>query len=217
MDQPSLKDIPLFSGLDDAVLAGLSERAVVRSFPRNAVIINEGDNAESLFLLHSGKVKVFMSDAQGREVILAILGTGEHFGEMVLDEGPRSASVMTMEPSTFSVINRGAFREFVTQNPVVALAIIQALARRLRAADSKIADLALMDVYGRVARTLLDLAQEEDGRMVIAERPTQQALADMVGASREMISRILKDLRTGGYVREEGKALVIHRKPPAHW
>lgn len=195
-------------------LAGLG---VVRSFPANMIIVNEGDASDSLYVIVSGRVKVFVSDEEGRQMVLGEQGPGEFFGEIVLDAGPRSASVMTAEPSRLAVISQHDFRLFCASHPAMAMMLVGRLIQRVRQLTENVKNLALMDVYGRVARLLLELAREDNGRQVIDPRPTQQDIAIRVGASREMISRILKDLAVGGYIRVEGPRLVIERQPPRAW
>lgn len=213
----NLRNIPLFSGLQEEGLRAISDHAVIKTFPKNTIVIHEGELADSLYVILSGKVKVYLSDDKGKEIDLAVQGPGEYFGEMGLDDGPRSASVMTLEPCTFSTIGKSVLKDFLAKNPPIAMSIIQGLVKRLRAADAIIGNLALLDVYGRVARTLLKLAREENGKLVITQKLTQQDLANMVGASREMINRILRDLKSGGYIRTEGKKIVITTKPPPGW
>lgn len=203
--------------LDAAELRALAEQGVIKSFPKNSVIVNEGDETHSFYIIVAGRVKVYVSDESGKEIVLGTYGAGDYFGEMVLDGGPRSASVMTLEPSRFAVIPREKFREFVLTHPNFTMHFVERLIRRTRTLTESVKSLALMDVYGRVARLLLELAKPENGRMVIAERLTQQDIADRVGASREMISRILKDLATGGYITVEKKQITINKTPPQHW
>jgi CRP/FNR family cyclic AMP-dependent transcriptional regulator len=198
-------------------IATLSKRAVKRSFPKRTVIINEGDAADALYIIASGKVKIYAADAEGREVVLVTSGPGEYFGEMMLDEGPRSASVMTLEASTFLVIPKDDLRQFLKDNPGFAVRLIEKLIHRVRALTASVKSLALMNVYGRVAGLLLELAEERGGNWVIGERLTQQDIASRVGASREMVSRILKDLSDGGYIAVQRKRIVINRKLPTHW
>lgn len=203
--------------LSPAELQALSAHAVKRSSPKQTVIVNEGDPADALYIIVSGRVKVFAADAEGREIVLLTQGPGEYFGEMMLDEGPRSASVMTLEASTFLVIPKASLREFLVQNPAFAVRLIEKLIHRVRSATASIKSLALMDVYGRVARLLLELADERDGSWVISERLTQQDIASRVGASREMVSRILKDLADGGYIAVQRDCIIVNRKLPTRW
>jgi CRP/FNR family cyclic AMP-dependent transcriptional regulator len=162
-------------------------------------------------------VKAYLADEEGKEVLLSTQGPGEYFGEMILDQGPRSASVMTLEPSKFSVITTDQFKKFLTEHPDAGPELVMSLIHRVRELTKTVGNLALLDVYGRVARLLLDLATEEDGEMVISERLTQQDMANRVGCSREMISRILKDLRIGGYLRMDGERIIIAKNPPRAW
>ena len=212
-----LKSIPLFEGLPEAELRALAERTVTRNYPKQAIIVNEGDESDSLYLILSGRVKVYLADEHGKELILAIKGAGQYFGEMVLDEQPRSASVITLEPAQFAVLSRADFRAFLLRHPEVALQLIQNLIRMARGLNQNVRNLAMLDVYGRVARILLELAVEQGGKLVIPEKMTQKDIASRVGASREMINRILRDLTTGGYVSMEAGRITINKAPPARW
>ncbi len=203
--------------LNAAELRALSEQGVVKSFPRNTIIVTEGDETDSFYIIVAGRVKVFVSEESGKEALLRTQGPGDFFGEMVLDGGPRSASVMTLEDSRFVIIPKAKFREFLVSHPTFAMHLVEHLIRRTRALTESVKNLSLMDVYGRVARLLLELAKIENGRLVINEPLTQQDIASRVGASREMISRILKDLATGGYITVEKKRITINKTPPAHW
>lgn len=198
-------------------LRAISAHAVTRAFPRNAVILNEGDRTDTLYVILEGRVKIFVADADGNEVVFHMQGPGEYFGEMMLDEGPRSASVMTLEPSKFLVVPSADFKEFLLKNPAFAVWVIEKLIHRVRALTENVKSLALMDVYGRVARLLLELAREQDGKLAIREKLTQQDIASRVGASREMISKILKELSIGGYITVEHHRITINKTPPRHW
>jgi CRP/FNR family cyclic AMP-dependent transcriptional regulator len=213
-----LKNIPLFSVLADEELDAISRLAVTRNYPKNSIIINEGDHTDSLYVILSGKVKIFLTDDQQKEVIVAIQREGDYFGELaLLDEAPRSASVMTMEPCSLLIVSRGAFERHLANDPKLAISLMRGLAARLRATTENVKSLALLDVYGRIARTLLQFAKEQDGHHVIDDRLTHQDLANMVGASREMVSRIMKDLARGGYIKTEGKRITIKEKLPPGW
>ena len=203
--------------LDEGELRSLAEQGVIKSFPKNTVIVNEGDETNSFYIIVAGRVKVYLSDETGKEIVLSTCGTGDYFGEMVLDGGPRSASVMTLEPSRFAVIPKDKFREFLLTHPKFTMHFVERLIRRTRTLTENVKSLALMDVYGRVARLLLELAKPVNGKMIIEERLTQQDIADRIGASREMISRILKDLTIGGYITIEKKQITINKTPPQHW
>jgi len=203
--------------LSDAELKALSERAIMRAFAKNTVIVSEGDRADSLYIVLSGRVRAYVSDDQGKEMFLSEAGKGEYFGEMALDEGPRSASVITLEPTRLLVVPKDDFAAFLAKSPEFALHLVRKLIRRVRALTHDVKSLALMDVYGRVARMLLDLAVERDGALVIEDRPTQQEMANRIGASREMISRILTELAAGGYIEVARDRITISRTLPCGW
>jgi CRP/FNR family transcriptional regulator, cyclic AMP receptor protein len=203
--------------LDVLDLRDFAQHAVTRTFPKNTVVVSEGDRTDSLYIIVSGRVKIYMSDEKGKEIALNESGPGEYFGEMVLDEGPRSASVMTLEPTEFLVVSKEDFKEFVKKSPEFALHLILKLIKRVRALTNDVKSLALMDVYGRVARMLLGLAVERDGTLVIENKPTQQEIASRVGASREMISRIFGDLTTGGYIEVGRDRITIAKALPRTW
>jgi CRP/FNR family cyclic AMP-dependent transcriptional regulator len=212
-----LKGIPLFQGVSDADLRALAERAGLRTYPKQAIIVSEGDETDSLYVVLSGRVKIYLADEHGKELILAIKGPGQYFGEMVLDGEPRSASVMTLEPSQFAILSRADFRAFLVTHAEVALQLIHNLIRVARGLNHSVRNLAMLDVYGRVARILLNLAVERDGKLVIPERLTQKDIAARVGASREMINRILRELTAGGYVSVQDGRITINKAPPARW
>jgi CRP/FNR family cyclic AMP-dependent transcriptional regulator len=213
-----LRDIPLFSCLDDDSLDGLSKVAVKKTFPSHTILLTEGDKTDSLYVICSGKVKVEISDEHGKEVILTMLGPGEYFGEMALLDGkPRSASVVTREPTEILIISRNDFRNILISNPDAVFNLLRGLLKRLREANEKIESLALMDVYGRVAKLFVQLAKPKGPKLVIGEKLTHQEIANMIGSSREMVSRILKELVTGGYITVERKVITINRKLPHSW
>lgn len=208
----------LIARITDSMVQELAKRGTVRTYPRNTILVNEGERADSLFVILEGRVKVYVAEPSGREMVLGFLGPGEYFGEMALDGRPRSASVMTVEPTTCSVVTHALLREAIAADPDVAMNLIAKLIERARTATESVKNLALMDVYGRVARLLLSLAVEQpDGTAVVPQRMTQQDIADRVGASRDMVSRIFKDLTTGGYVAVNDRTITILRKPPARW
>jgi CRP/FNR family transcriptional regulator, cyclic AMP receptor protein len=212
----TLKAVPFFTLLSDQELDVVRSLASEKTYPKNAVVLTEGEAGDSLFMIQSGKVKVFIGDEDGREIILKILGPGSFFGEMsMIDKQPRSASVTTLETSTFLVLQHSAFEKCVEQAPRIAQMVMQVLAQRVREADRKIGTLALMDVYGRVASTLLELSVYNNGKLMVGEKLSQQDLANMVGASREMVNRILKDLSERGFISIESKSItIINRELP---
>jgi CRP/FNR family cyclic AMP-dependent transcriptional regulator len=203
--------------LAEATLRAIAADGVVRSYPRNTVLINEGDEGDSLFIVLSGRVKVYASNDAGREVVIDFHGPGEYLGEMSLDGAPRSASVVTVEPSTCAVVSRAQFREFILAHPDFALHLIGKLIQRARLATENMKSLALSDVYGRLVRLLNSLAVEEGDRRVVPEKLTQQDIAERVGSSRDMISRLMKDLVAGGYLAVEDRTIVVLRKLPLAW
>ena len=204
--------------LADPLVRDLARGGQLRSMARNTVFIQEGETGDSLYVILSGRVKVFVADADGREMVLDFHGPGDYVGEMSLDGRPRSASVMAVEPTVCSALTREALRAAIVANPDLAMNLICTLIERARIATENVRSLALMDVYGRVARLLLSLAVEQPGgKMVVPERLTQQDIADRVGASRDMVSRIFKDLTTGGYVTVVDRQITINRRPPARW
>jgi len=203
--------------LTGAELRALSGQGAVKSCGKNTVIVSEGDETDSLYVIISGRVKVFVADESGKEIVLGTQRSGDYFGEMVLDGGARSASVMTLEPSRFLVVPRSKVREFLRSQPDFEVRLIQKLIRRSRMLTASVKNLALLDVYGRVARLLLELAEEDRGKLVIKEKLTQQDIASRVGASREMVCKILKDLGVGGYISVKQKRITIHKAPPRHW
>lgn len=206
-----------FAPLGEQLLRDIAAAGVVRNYPKNAILINEGEVGDSLYIVLSGRVKVFASNAAGREVVIAFHGPGEYVGEMSLDGSPRSASVMTVEPTTCAIVNRASVREFLLAHPDFALNLIGKLIQRVRVTTENVKSLALTDVYGRLVRLITTLAVERDGVMAVPEKLTQQDIAERVGASRDMISRLLKDLVTGGYLSIADKKITILKKPPTAW
>ena len=212
-----LKTFALFASLQEDDLNALLNKLVVKTFPKHTIVVNEGDITDSLYVILSGKVKVYLGDESGKELILDVKGAGQYFGEMVLDEGPRSASVMTLERSQFAIISRDDFKGVLLKHPEIALHLIQNLIRVTRGLNENVKSLATLDVYGRVARLLLELATKQDGKVVVLEKLTQKDIASRVGASREMINRILRDLTIGGYIKVEAGRITISKAPPSRW
>ena len=190
---------------------------VVRSFPKNSVLVQEGDKSDQFYILLAGKLKVFLADDDGKEIVVDMLSPKQYFGEMALDGESRSASVMTVEASKLAVVQREDFKRFLAENPDAALALIVTLIRRARNLTRTIGNLALLDVYGRVARLLIDNASDESGKLVVTEKMSQQEIAQRIGSSREMVSRILSDLKEGGYLSLDGGRIVIKQNLPKHW
>jgi len=212
-----LTDIPLFAGLDAEALAMVERHATPRSVRKNTVVIQRGDESSSLYLVLAGRLKVCVADDQGKEVILNTLGPGDHFGELaILGDMPRTATVVSLEDSRLLTLTRTAFHELVRAHPDIALAVIRSLIARVSQLTEQVGRLALGDVYSRVRDLLTTQAVEEDGQLVTG-RFTQSEIAQMVGSSREMISRIFKDLREGGYIRLDDRRVTILKKLPPRW
>ena len=205
-----LRTVPLFASFSEEPLRMLTTVVTRRSVTRGTIIMAAGDPTDSLYIVLSGRLKVMMSDAEGKEVILTIIGPGEFFGEMgLIDDAPRSASVVAIEPCELLAINRRDFKKCLAENFDMSMAVMRGLVRRLREADRKIGSLALLDVYGRVARLLLDMAETVDGQKMVTKRLPKQDIAKMIGASREMVSRVMKDLQLGGYIEMRGSTIVL--------
>ncbi len=205
-----LKSVPLFAGFPEEQLRALVSVVTRRSAPRASVIMAAGDAIDSLYIVITGRLKVMMGDADGKEVILSLIGPGEFFGEMgLIDDSPRSASVVTIEPCELLSITKRDFKICLAENFEMSMAVMRGLVRRLREADRKIGSLALLDVYGRVARLLLDMSEDVDGQRVVTKRLPKQDIAKMIGASREMVSRVMKDLQLGGYIETRGSTIVL--------
>jgi CRP/FNR family cyclic AMP-dependent transcriptional regulator len=205
-----LKSVPLFASFPDDQLHALATLVTRRSAPRSSLIMAAGDATESLYVVISGRLKVMMGDADGKEVILSLIGPGEFFGEMgLIDDSPRSASVIAIEPCELLSLSRRDFKKCMAENFEMTMAVMKGLVRRLREADRKIGSLALLDVYGRVARLLIDMSENVNGQRIVTKRLPKQDIAKMIGASREMVSRVMKDLQMGGYIEMRGSTIVV--------
>jgi CRP/FNR family cyclic AMP-dependent transcriptional regulator len=213
-----LDRVDLFEGLTDEHAELLMERSRVRTFAANTIVVSEGDEGNSLFVVQSGALKAFLTDNAGREVTLSLLDPGDYFGELaLLDEAPRSASVAAVTKSEVLQIPRSAFLALIEVHPACMQMVVRNLVGRIRTLTESVRSLALVDVFGRISRVFNSLAVEKDGVMQIDRRLTQQDLANMVGASREMVNRILRDLVSGGYVELEQHRIIICRKLPQNW
>ena len=205
-----LKSVPLFSHLPAEQLATLAKCAALRRYPRGTLILRAGEQTDGLYIMLAGRAKVLIPDEEGHEVILSLIGPREFFGEMgLLDDNPRSASVETLEACELMRVSKADFLGCLSDNFEMAMRILRGLVKRLREADRQIESLALMDVYGRVARVLLDLAEDIDGKPVIHKAPPKQEIARMIGASREMVSRVMKDLQNSGHIRVDKRRIVL--------
>jgi len=201
-----------------APLRDLAAQGSVRHYRANTMLIEEGDHGDTLFVVLSGSLRIFCADPSGREITLALYGPGEYVGEMSLDGGPRSASVSTEEASVCAVVNGQSLRQHLATNPEFTLELIQRLIRRTRLATESARSLALLDAYGRLVGLLNGLAVARgDGARAIAQRITQQDIARRIGCSRELVSRLIKDLMQGGYIAIEEQRYTLLRKLPAKW
>jgi len=205
-----LRNVPLFSMLPEGQLQLLTRVLSRKAYPKNSTIIAAGDPTDAMYIVVSGRLKVVMSDKEGQEVILAILNQGEFFGEMgLIAQAPRSATVTTIEPCELLTITRADFTKCLQGNFDLTMNVIRGLVKRLREADKKIGSLALMDVYGRVARLLLEMAETIDGQKVVTKKLTKRDIAKMIGASREMVSRVMKELQASGRIEVRAREILL--------
>ena len=208
------REVPLFADLDEPDLDSLLAVATRRKFPKDSVIFFEHDPGDSLFMILSGRVKVTILSDDGREIILSVLGEKDFFGEMsLLDNEPRSATAIAMEDTEVVILHQREFLAIMEKRPRVLVLLLAVLSSRLRKANHQIGSLALLDVYGRVASVLLEMAKEsgtrlKDGRICF-RRPTHQEIANMIGATRETVSRMISDLHRQGYIEISGKNVII--------
>jgi len=203
--------------LDPEALAEISKRGVARLFRERTVLVTEGEKTNALYIIVEGRVRAYVSDANGREAVLSVMGPGEYFGEVALDDGPRSASVITLEPCQLIVVPRAELEDFLDENPGFRSHFINKLIQRIRTLTQNVRSLSLMDAYGRVARLLLESSVTKDGEQYVPERLTQADIASRVGCSREMVSRLMKDLETGQFIAARGADTVILRPFPSGW
>jgi CRP/FNR family cyclic AMP-dependent transcriptional regulator len=210
-----IRRVPLFALLTSSQAEAVADAVIKRRFKRGEVIVEQGEKSNTLFIILTGRVRVVTSDKRGREVILATLNPGDYIGEMsLIDNEPHSATCRAEVQTDMLTLGRAEFARCLPENSSMAYAIMRGLVQRLRHADRKIESLALMDVYGRVARSLLEFAQpDREGLMTIRERISRQDIAKMVGASREMVSRVMKDLEDRGFIetRDDGSMVVKDR------
>ena len=213
-DEELLRTVPIFSELTDEDIASLARHATRRHYPKDTVIFFENEEGDFFFVIVKGRIKVAILGDDGREVILSILGPGDFFGEIaLLDNEPRSATAIAVEESELLSLHRTDFQSVMTENRSIANALIKVLAARLRHANHQISTLALLDVYGRVARVIVDMARDEgrrlrDGRIAF-RRATHQEIANRIGTTRETVTRMLKDLERQGLIQVEGKEIVV--------
>ncbi len=199
-------------------LRQLAQRGEVKHFRKQQRLIEEGTHGDTLFVILAGRLRAYSADERGREIVYGIHGPGEYLGEMSLDGGPRSASVVAEDAAVCAVITRHTLLQHIAAHPGFALELIGRVIRRARLATQSARDMALLDAYGRVVRLLESLAEAQpDGSRRISERLTHAEIAARVGCSREMISRLMKDLERGGYVQTAADGSRTIQALPAHW
>lgn len=211
---PKVNEQDHFAAIRESLLVEVAELGRIATYPRDTLLIREGEHGDVMYVILSGRVKVFSGNTDGREVLLDIHGPGESVGEMALDEGLRSASVVTLETTVCSVISRDMMRQYLVKRPDFALKLIAKLIRRTRVAVENVKRLALLDVHGRITTLLTQLTPEQSGVGVVIDRMSQQELADRVGASRDMVSRVLHDLAEDGYLQIRSRRIVLLKPIP---
>jgi CRP/FNR family cyclic AMP-dependent transcriptional regulator len=203
--------------LPQSLLDAIAPHGSTRSFAANAILINEGDTTDSLYILLSGRVKVYASSEDGRELVLAEYGPGEYFGELSIDGEKRSASIKALEACSCRVVQGSELRQFLADHPDFAMHLTRKLIRMVRRLTGQARSIALQDVYGRMVRVLTELSEPAGEERVLRHKLTQQDIADRIGSSREMVNRVMKELTAGGYIAQRDGRLVILRKLPAAW
>jgi len=213
-----LAEVPIFSGLNQSDLDQLAQCSTRSWFKRGSVIVTEGDPADGLYVVVSGRIKVLLSDNEGKEVVLTVESGGACFGEIaLLDEEPRSASVAALENTELLIIYRDQFMDLLDNHPEFARALIRSLAHMVRRLTKNVENLALKDVYCRIVDVLERRSVVADDVHVVNERLTHQLIADMIGSSREMVSRIMSDLVKGDYISVTSEQIRINRRLPSGW
>lgn len=203
--------------LPQPLLDAIAPHGSTRSFSANAILINEGDTTDSLYILLAGRVKVYASSEDGRELVLAEYGPGEYFGELSIDGEKRSASIKALEACSCRVVQGSELRQFLADHPDFAMHLTRKLIRMVRRLTGQARSIALQDVYGRMVRVLTELSEPAGEERVLRHKLTQQDIADRIGSSREMVNRVMKELTAGGYIAQRNGRLVILRKMPAAW
>lgn len=191
--------------------------AASRRYPANAVVVAEGDTGCGLYVILEGRCKAYVTDESGRVTDLSVMGPGEYFGEISLDEGPRSASVMALEPSHLLVVEPGEFQAFLALSPEFAFLLIGKLIHRIRELTKSVGNLAQMDAFGRVARLLIESAEMRSGALVVPVPPDAGEIAGRLGCPAAVVEGIFDNLESGGYIALEEDRIVILRRPPGRW
>ena len=212
----NLKKIPFLASQSNEALLALAAKAKEQKFPNRAVIITEGDETNSLYFIISGKVRIYGTDENGKEITLSEQQAGECFGELaMLSSEPRSATVKTLQPTQCSVISQTDFINWSQLHPEVAIALLTVLSEKIRFLTARVKLLALSNAYQRTVQVLMEMASKEGDIWIISNKPTQEDLANRVGATRETVNRFIKGLTDGGYLVVEGKTCRILKKLPA--
>ena len=200
------------------LLRALVARGDIRRYRKSTLLIQEGDLGDTLFIIISGRLKAFSIGDRDREITYGVYGRGEYLGEMSLDGGPRSASVITLEASVCAVVTRRTLEAFVAEHPAFAFELLAKVIRRARSATVNARQLALNDVYGRLKSLLESLAVEQPGGpRILAEKLTHKEMASRLGCSREMVTRQLKDLENGEFIVMLDGRVALLRALPARW
>lgn len=212
-----LKEISPYNTLSDDDLESFIRHATQRKYKKNTLIIQQGDETDSLYILLEGEMKVYVEDEQGKELTVRIVHPGDSFGELALiGDFPRSANVLTLTDCVVSAVSKDNYMAFISQHPHISLALIKSLAHMVRETTRELSHIALSDVYGRLTHILEKHKTEEDGEQRVPKF-THREIANMIGSSREMVSKILKELEKGEYISVDNKHYVIQRNLPARW
>ena len=212
-----LAKVPLLASLPPHMLSRLSSQLTEKNVAEDTMLFSKEEFGNALYLIVSGEVKIVLYSKSGREIVLAKFGPGDFFGEMsLLDEQPRSANAVTLTECTLLTLHRSGFRRFIEAEPTAALDLLREMSLRIRSTNEKVRDLALFDVYGRVAMFLMRLAESEgepvDNWLLIPRRPTHQQIANMIGTSRETVSRAMGLFQKNGYISHMGTGLLVSSK-----
>lgn len=213
-----LRAIDLFADIDDESLSKLSQSARVVSFRKNSVLMSEGESGEALYVIKNGTVKIFVSDEEGNEIVLNDLGPGSYFGEVsLLDGEPRTASAIALQNTQILVIPKITFIDCIEQNPQITTVIVRTITQRLRRATVTIRSLALENVYQRLAAKLMELSEPTENYLALPRKYSNYELATMIGASREMVGKLLNDLVAGDYIEKRQNRWYILKDLPTNW
>ncbi len=212
--EENLAKAGIFQGVDSDAALALGSQLETVDYPRGSSIFSEGELGDRLYIILSGKVKLGRHSPDGRENLLAVMGPSDMFGELsVFDPGPRTSTATAVTEVRLATMDRANMREWIARRPEIAEQLLRVLARRLRRTNNNLADLIFTDVPGRVAKQLLQLArqfgQQDSGQLRVTHDLTQEELAQLVGASRETVNKALADFSHRGWLRLEGKSVVI--------